>query len=1483
MAFSLANVHDRTDLKHDGTTETGSADLASTTWSQMEPRGRTAGGGGTTSLTTLYHQIFDKLEQGEHIVETQGMHAALSTYASAENAADTMPRRSLEQQLAGIEQALHRGELNPQQERQLQQQALDLDSVIRASVFTRANLGLLMLRNGMKEDGVRMLLQAAQMDRQVWNDYQQMGLSPSAAANGQDQSILPMMKDDPNFQKHLASALADGFKVNGTEPQEIINILSQGFEGAQPGTTSGIANDNASGSGVVPHRTTDSAVNTTGISTTDNGAGATTSDGTARAPIAPGDATNPGNDYRQMAAQYAPAPGDSPAIQTLQAAEQAFEANPDKKAAFAASEAQFKSAQDQAEAAYAQLYPQLASINAQIDQQFPRAAQDEYKQLNGQIAQAVSSMSAADQQIYAKINGGRATQQEALAFLNSHTDLKQMLTRQAQLTQPVLPLLMQEAQIYQAMQDKILTGTMYARALAYAANAAGTSPADKEGLLSKGKDAFTRAFTGVPQDAQSQWLQDRMVAVVGTAVGAIAQPADAPGGQSNSGNPSDSAAGTNGQRPMPSSGDANVDRLVQTQNYGSLMDTAHRLVQQNKGDIQAAEPYYKAACFVVDSQDPAQIQATIQDKLTDLKRTDLTPQQRLQDHQAICSQIAMLSMRVTSHAQFAMMLNSAHRFADAQAQMQLAVDNSKFDKDNPQATTFNARQIQDEILQIQKDLNNAQFTGAIDPTKLNELSSTAQQLQQISQLPIIEREDFARFYLAGGKNPDGTPIGVPMVTGYGANGLPAQVTPQDNHILDPQKAADLINDAVRLHQQINQTDILNHPDLDTNLASLRIAVTNNAPENLKKQLAASSRYWQNTSSTFWSTAAGLAVAATLLYATKGKAASAFEELNAGRLMLAGGVGFGTSTLTNYGLQKGYYGRQDWTFSDSLLQGGGTFALAAGGLVLLKNGTWAAKATNWTAEAAQELSPAVTGRTLNIATADVTLPQMAMQFRGLAGQTAKLNEVVSALGANARSLEFGDLAILSKNGEQLRTLMATAGQGGKNIDAVALAAKGTELESLTARMAADKGLVKVINTALSDSDRLAAATSSAKAVQEAMGAAPNITLENASKMLAGNHLQVPPALAGLLERYPDARYMDLLTVAKNRQAVSDLLVEAARATNPATKFTELAAAAGGDVAQLGARVAQDANLLKVLETASQDAGLLADLGNVWGTTNAARLAAAMKITPTYLRGLQVKDAAAVNEALNAARQAAPSSLVGRLISKVTSPVSGLQKAEWFGLSQDVVPTVTSGRIGVMEAGMAGALPFNLGYNYIQSKINYDKGDSTVTPWQATLDSLSFTGGPDSRFGINFQNVIIQSLMLAPLVGGLKAGVPMMRSVGEAWQEARFAHPGLQNVARWGAASARAPLANLWNGGFNILNPGGAAGTYSQFVRQTLYPTSAYVTGFAYAEGATTISQQRPWRDSLENLGQPITNQNYYVPPTVDGNMQPVNANTSQPNR
>jgi hypothetical protein len=1448
----------------------------------METQRRTAGGGGTTSLSALYHQVFDKLQQGEHIVETQGMRAALGTYVSAENAADAVPRRPLEQQLADIEQALHQGGLNAQQQRQMQQEAMDLDSVIRASVFTRANLGLLMLRNGMTEDGVRLLLQAAQMDRQIWNAYRQMGINDQSVASGQDQSILPMMQDDPNFQKHLASALADGFTIYGTNPQEILNILSSGFEGRQPSTTLGATSANPFSTGTVGVAANENPVaNPTAPRFYDTGMAATTGDaGTRQSPVATGDATSGDNGYRQMATQYAPAPGDSPAYKTLQAAEQAFEANPDKKAAFAATEAQFKSAQEQAEAAYAQLYPQLATINAQIDQQFSPAAQGEYKRLNGQIAAAVQAMSPADQKTYAKINSGRATQQEVLAFLNTHADLKQMLARQAQLAQPVLPLLMQEAQIYQAMQDKILTGTMYARALAYAANAPGTSATDKEALLGKGKDAFIKAFTGVPQDAQTKWLQDQTVAVVGTAVGAITQPSDAPGQQVNPGNTGDNPAGSNGQRPMKSSGDANVDRLAQTQNYGTLMDTAHRLIQQNKGDIRAAEPYYKAACLVADAQDPMQMQATIQEKLNDLKRTDLTPQQRLQDHQMICNQIAMLSMRVTAHAQYAMMLNSAHRFSDAQAQMQLAVDNSKFDKDNPQATNFNSRQIQDEIVQIQKDLSNQQFTSSIDPTKLNELSSTAGQLQQISQMPIVQREDFARFYLAGGKNPNGTPIGVPMITGYNANGTPADVTPQDNHVLDPQKAADLINDAVRLHQQINQTDILNHPDLDTYLASLRIAVTNNSPENLKKTLAASSRYWQDSSSTFWSTAAGLAVAATLLYMTKGKAASAFEELNAGRLMLAGGVGFGAATATNYGLQKGYYGRQDWTFSDSLLQGGGTFTLAAGGLVLLKNGTWAAKATAWTAETAQEMAPAVTARTLKIATEEVTLPQMAMQFRGLAGQTTKLNEVVSALGANARSLEIGDLSIISRNSTQLRTLMETAGAGGKNLEAIASAARGTELESLTARMATDKGLVKVVTTALSDGERLAAATRSAEAVQQAMGIAPDVTLDYAAKMLAGNHLQLTPALAGLLERYPSARYADLLTVAKNQEAVSNLLVEAARDANPAAKFSELAATSGGDVAQLGSRVANDANLLKVIQTASQDGGLLADLGNVWGTTNTARLATAMKVTPVYLRGLPVKDPVAVTQALNAARQSAPTGLVGRVISKVSSPVRGLQEAKWLGLSNEIVPTVTSGRIGVMEAGSAAALPFNLGYDYIQAKIKYDKGDSTMTPWQATLDSLSFVGGPDSRFGVNWQNVFIQSLAMSPLMGGLKAGAPLMRSAGEAFQEARFASPGWQNAYKWGSAYVRAPLTNLWHGGFNVLNPGGAAGTYSQFVRQTLYPTSAYYTGFNMAATAPSIYQQAPWRDSLENIGQPVTNQSYYVPPKVDGNRQPVNPN--QPN-
>jgi hypothetical protein len=1730
----------------------------------MDGRRTAAGGGTPTDLATLYHQVFDNLQRGEQIVETQGIRAALGNYNAAKGASDSVPRQPLEQQLAAVEQALHRGGLSPQQERQAQQQAMDLDSVIRSSVFTRANLGLLMLRNGMKEDGVRLLLEAAQIDKQIWQDYQQMGINPQQVAQGRDQSILPMMKDDPNFQKHLASALADGARQGGINPQEVVNALRAGFsdntgpvtdasraqgptplingktpwqaacdlssrvtgplqpadmqalqqqmlpiiqaadQGTSPRLTPQRGSDGQMHPGLVQleeaqraavlqeygqiksqvdqndgqlygainqqtnlsaaqktqaqeivrqlehassqdergkletrltqmvpgtqpilaqrdallnsvscqpnqlypqgatllqqlydlNKTTDEVqaernqsamvrfacaetlfkagdtadakalmaqalvknqVPSTGLllqreaqrmgvtqqdvdtaraaiaqaqaaQRQPGNPGVTTGDGTQNQyqtrPIAPGDATAGGTDYRQMAQQNAPPTGDSQAFRTLQAAEQAWEANPNKKAALAATETQFQQAQAQAEAAYAQLYPQLAGINAQIQQQFPQAAQQEYKQLNDRINASVAAMPQADQQMFAKINNGQASQQETQAFLNAHQDVKQMLTRSTDLTKPIVPLLMQEAQIQQAMQDKILAGTMYARALAYAANDQATSPQDKAALLAKGKDVFTKAFAGVPQDEQVQWLQEPKIAVVGMAVGAIQQPNDA------SGQPGQPPGGdATQQRPanLRSSGDAAVDQLAQTQSYGNLLATAHRLIQTNHGDITAAEPYYKAACLIADSQDPAAIQQSIAAKLQDLKRTDITPQQRLQDHQDICNSIGMLSARVKAHEEYATMLNSAHKFADAQAQLQLAVDNSKYDANNPQATNFNSRQIQDEVAQIQTDLTNQQFAGSVDPTKLNDLSSTAQALQQISQYPIALREEMAQFYLAGGKNPDGSSIGTPIISGYNANGMPLPPKNVDTHILDPQKASDLINDALRLQQQINQADIVHHPDLDQNLAALRVAVINNAPDNLKKQLQQSSSYWQDASSTFWSTAAGLAVAGTILYMTKGKGMGALEELGAMRLAGAGIAGFGTATATNLGMHRLYYGDQNYTLGNAALQGGGTF-LAAGGLILAKNGVWAAKTAQWDGAAIRGLAGATTDASMNLPKGAAQLGQMEMQIQGLAGQTATLNQVVGALGPGAKSLQFGDLAAIGQNSAKLNEMLAAATQGGKlNANALALASReaglAPEVANLTSRMATDAKLASTVTTALK-SENLATfnqAVNAAADVQRAIGAPLTMTLENAGSVLAGNHLAVPEAMSNLISSYGrGTRYADLVAVAENRPIVTSMLAEAdsaglaartaklqelgAAGTEAAgiaqadaaaqaarvAKFQELAASGSADIARLGTRVGEDSNLLATLSKAAKDDSLLTNLGNVWGTTGAQRVAMATHVTPSWLRGFDPNKPELARAALEQAAAARPTTLAGKAFDMVASPIrnlgTGIRNTRWASIPADVLPSGGTALAARMEAGTAAGLTFNLGTNYVQDQMNYNRGYTDVTPMKAMSDSLTtFFGGPKWMLGINPGNVLVQSLMFAPVLGGVKLAPALMgprATASEAWAQARFAKPGIQNALGWTTATARAEGGMAWNGAFNVLNPGGAASTYTQFMRQTLYPTSMYFQLPGVGLAATTIPAQAPWRDALQQIGQPIVNQPGYVPPTLDGNQQPVQPGTQR---
>jgi len=1751
MAPPVRTTPDAPDSRNTATA--GNPDLAAQQWDRnvaaIRPTGAT---GGAQDLATCYHQVFDNLQQAETIVETRGMQAALGKYTAAQGAADAVPRQQFERQLMQVEQTLKHGGLNPQQERQLQQQAMDLDSVIRASVFARANLGMLCLRNGHNQDGVRLLLEASDMDRKIWQDYAQMGIDPRQVASNQDRSVLPMMKDDPNFQKHLASALADGARLTGGDSSQVRQALINGLNGQPGDATAGqvgpgrftpvvngqtpwqraeaLANQvtgplqpqdltslkqsfvpiiQASDQGESPRLQTmvaleeklrtggtqppqpptpDSVLGIYGRikaqvdqndaqlnaaidrqtnlspaqktqaqqivqqlehastagerqkledklfslvpSTRDaliqrdqlmgpasqanpNGTGlldklyvmnqlkdqaqaernqsamtrfacaealsragdpataravmaeallknvipetanmmqreaarlgvtqpdidaakqrlaqaqaANPGDGTtggaqrvqgppgnpgdatirtqAVGPVAPGDATAGNPDTRAMAAANTVL-SDSPALQTLQRAQQAFDANPDKKAALAAQEANFKQAQDLAEATYAQQYPRLAGIEQQIQAAFPAAAQAEYKQLNGQNGQpgqiqvAVSQLPPADQATFTAISKGQTTQEQAQAFLDAHPDIKAMIARSTQLTQPIVPLLLEEAKISQAMNDKVATATMYARALALAAQVPGTAPADKQALLQKGHDVFIKGFNGVPQDQQTSFLQDQFVKAVAVTVGAI-QDNTAAAQPGTPGAPGDvrtqPAAGDQTQRPFQSSGDPVVDNLAQTKPYGTLLQNAHMLIQQNKGDIKAAEPYYKAAIMIADSQDPAQLSTILQQKLTDLNNPNIPAAQRQQDHIDAIGIIGMLRTRVDAHEEYAQMLMSAHRFKDAQDQLEIAKNAATFDPAHPEKSNFPSNLIQQEIVAIQKDLNN---TGIPEDVR-GQLSAEAARLQSTSQYPIAIREELAQFYLAGGKNPNGESIGTPMIVGYNANGQPLPPKNFDTKILDPQKASDLINEALALQTSINSADIVNHPELDQNLAALRVAVINNAPASLKEALEKSSHYWQNASSTFWSTAVGLAVAGTALYLTAKGDAGAFEQLNAGRLALAGIGGFTAASATNYGIQKMYFHRDDWTPQDSLLQGGGTF-LAAGGLLLTRNAVLGAKAANYTAETVTALAPRLTGAGMGLAPEAVTLGNLAIQSEGLAGQLGKVNELVAGLTKATPTLQRADA--LAK---PLSEIIAAGGENAKL----------------------------------------------AEGLQQALGIDAKISLGRAAQIATGNGLQRSSQLGGLIRDYGQAaNYTDLSILAKNQAKLSELV---AAAGGDSTKLAQLVKAEP-TLAGLTARTAEDATLLA---KAAEDTNLARNVGEIWGTDNMRRMGMVFKLAPKELAGTRIlgtgveADAAlkVLNPPLAAAAEntAVQGGRLARTWARVTNSASETwgavrsapgntwnwarnadygQLLPWKPMSAEVLPTNGARMLTRMQAGTAAGLTFNLGSGYVHAQTNYNKGDTTVTPWEAMKDQLKIFD-PNSTIpfttihtGINFQNVVLQSMMFAPMLGGLKVGTPMARSMGEAWQAARFANAkpfvlpaaigagtGLYTYSETknpylsiGAAGAGffgsrlLPLGpatealkvlptNLYHGVFNVLNPAETA-TLSQTLRQTIYPTAAYMQSFEVLGGALTIPQQRPWRDALEEIGRPITNETNYVAPTFNANGEIVDANApAQPQR
>lgn len=684
----------------------------------------------------------------------------------------------------------------------------------------------------------------------------------------------------------------------------------------------------------------------------------------------PATTTQPGNAQINQ-----PATATGNPMQLLQTAESAFEAA--------------KTPQDQLTAVKQQANNYQAAMQ-QSDAVFQQALAQRpanWQQAASDLQTQAGKLSQQDQQTLQGIESGKITGDQMNQFLAAHPQIKNDLVT-----------VMQEAQFEQAANQKMLAALLFANALATVND------------TTDAKTVMQTAFQDLPQDMAQQYQKDQSIApllqklglsgaaVAGTAgdsrtagspttTGAPAEVAQ-PGAQPAAGAPTDQSTPTTDMgKPIP----ADVLQLAQNNNLSNLLQTAELKAKTN---IKDAIPYYQAASAIADNIPMDQLNqqiATAQKALQTGTYTDsngqsqtVTPQIRQQLHQQIQQDLQLESIPTSVHEEFALMLKSAHMYSDAEQQYTYAIQTA--DKINVQAA-------QAEVQQLNKDMNDPSMPQ-LWRAQENATNGPMQQLQALTQVPINIREEAARFYLGGGKNPDGSTIGDLMIAGYDKKTGQPIIPPTGvaTTVLDPQKAADLVNQAAALQKSINGVDIDQHPDADQQLSALRAAVLQNSPDSLKKSLQQAGSMWKQPASTVGSTLIGMGVVAGLALLTRGRSleaeAGAGEGLagveaglsdgakglaeagtdgarglaaagadgaattaklspslgtalksaipNVGNLTLGDAgrltAGFGAATVSNYGLNHAL-GNSNYSMTDALVQGGGTFAALEGGLML----------------------------------------------------------------------------------------------------------------------------------------------------------------------------------------------------------------------------------------------------------------------------------------------------------------------------------------------------------------------------------------------------------------------------------------------------------------------------------------------------------------------------------------------------------------------
>jgi hypothetical protein len=607
-----------------------------------------------------------------------------------------------------------------------------------------------------------------------------------------------------------------------------------------------------------------------------------------------------------------------PSIQLLKQTMDQFDKAPNKAEALKTLGANYQQAISLADNEWTQ-------ANANYQKLLTPQLKQQLSDLDTQKAAEMKNLTPAETQSIQNAKSQQEFNTAMQTVLQAHPKLAQILQQEEQLKAPVLT----AAQAVQMEQDaKFLTRSTYADAL------------NKAGDKANATKMLNDAFNAVPADARGDYAKNQDVAKLMQAL-QVSVPGVTPGtGDATTGNPNARPGDqTVGQPQQP----AQLSDLAQKNSFQDLVQLAE---MKAKNGIKEAAPYYEAAIQRADAEGNPQVIAqkikALQDALESGKYVDKTTGQeravtaddRLQAHQAILQMLQQARAPMDAREEYAQMLKGAHQYKDAEKQL--------LDAKNA-ADQLPIALIRKETELLTKDANNPDIQE-LTRAKMNTLAGN---VQKMTQVPLQIRYEIGRFYLGGGKNPNGTPIGDQQITGYDKNGQPI-VEVVDTKVVNPEGAKKIVDELVAKQKEINGLDVAKEPKLDQNLAALRQATLENSPEELKKKIKDSGKIWEDASSSFWSTAAGLAVSVGILYATKGEGGALFGGRSALALLGAGAAGFGTATATDYGIQHLYYKNNDFGLGDAALQGGGPFA-AAYGLLAFKGAYSTYRGANFTPE------------------------------------------------------------------------------------------------------------------------------------------------------------------------------------------------------------------------------------------------------------------------------------------------------------------------------------------------------------------------------------------------------------------------------------------------------------------------------------------------------------------------------------------------------